>query len=1016
MKRLKIILLLTEFIKTPEILFLLLIVIIEVIHVQMLFGGAELLAGGDNYTYLQLGKNFLNPYVWDSSVPLGGINHSIANLLGLPLYSTMLSFLSPSILQRLLAFCLYFFKYVGFIKLATLFSKKFSVFALLPAVFLLVFNPFQSLDPFSLFPLMYGVYLPFSLYYFIKLFESEKINLVTISKLIVLSVVFSSLNSNLPLSVTIFIPQFLYLAVFMKQITRVKLTNLTIYYALLIISSLWWFFPLIQYYLGGASSVFSGNWYDFTDRGSLLLNLRFLGQWAWYNRHYLYPYYPFSGYYDEPLVVASTYLIVFSAFFVGVVKSRSKDRFVFFILILALASLFLVGGSRPPFGFIYAFLYKNVPMFKVFREPFTKFGELYAISISLLFYVFLLSIKERIKIKWQPLVFIFLLFLVILGAKPLLLGEHVWDKWNGSMRSLRVKVPEYWREFERYQALNLKDSRIVTIPKVYYGSAWSWPYGFSSADDVAVNFVSNGNSILRRPLDTGSISGDIVDNVYSIKDLSTSYLSLLGVDYVLRENDLDWRYSGELTLSPSENDAFVEGLEIEKVAEFGKFSSEYLKTVTNDEPDPKLRNILYEEFYDRPALELFKVSEEYKVPKFFVPQILVYTDASVKEFPHILEFSNYPRKLGVFLDSPEKKLSLEGLEFTDIYSFGKRQIARQTHYMVKSSKSGQYTIYVEEDKIKKIGYPEVTPGIEGVNVSPGLDTIEGWYNAGVVNLDENLSYDITLTFPEQENILGGTEPWIQANYEEGNDISALMESLFSVAGGYIYYKPVKGISPGPSYSLSFDYVAASGVFGVVIFGTSPYGVQVLLTEKLSGSGNYYNEFKSTKVAEEVYLFIYDYPLDSGLPSDVKIENFEIKNVIEPLLVFKSAGDDKRETLAGGQAPKVSFKKENPTKYTLEVTNAATPYNLIFNETFDENWKLYLKDGKNIAANRHNMINGYANSWFIKPEDTNNQEDYALVVEYAPQRIFYLLLIINLATFAGAVVFLLRNFFMLKWKS
>ena len=993
----KVKLLLTKFIKTPEVLFILLIAIIEFIHIQMLFGSAEFLAGGDNYLYLQLGKQIPNFYIWDLSIPLGGRSYAIANLF---------SFLLLPVPQRLLIFCLYFFKYISFIKLARLFSKKFSAFALLPAMFLFVFNAFESLNPFSLFPLMYGVYLPFSLYYFIKLFESKKINLLTISKLIVLSVVFSSLNSNLPLSVTIFIPQIIYILTFVKQINKINIANLVIYYGILLVSSLWWLFPLVQYYFGTSSGVLSTSWHDFTNQGSFFLNLRFLGQWAWYNRHYLYPYYPFSSYYDKPLVVVGTYLIIFLAFFTSVIKSRSKDKRVFFILILALVSLFLIGGSRPPFGFIYAFLYQNVPMFRVFREPFTKFGELYVLSISLLFYIFLLSIKERIKVKWQPLVFIFFLFLVILGAKPLLLGEHVWDKWNGSMRSFRIRVPEYWKEFEEYQKNNLKDARILAVPKVYYGSAWSWPYGFSSADDVAVNFVSNGNSILRRPLDTGSISGEVVDNIYNVKDLPMNYFSLLGVDYILRENDLDWRYSGELTLSPSKNDVFVESLKLKKVAEFGKFTSEYLKKVTNDESDPKLRNSLYEELYDRPALELFKVKDEYLVPKFFVPETLIYANAKVKEFPHILKFSNYPSKLGIFLSDSEKKLSLKGLEFTDIYSFGKRQVASQTRYLVKVPKSGQYNVYIEEGELERIGYPKIVPIIEGVDVISTSDFIASWYGAGVANFNENKSYEVTLKIPKQDNLFGSTEPWFQGKYEEGNDVSSLMKSLFNVAGGVMYYKEIKDIRSGVLYGLSFDYVVESGAFGVAVVGTSSYGAQVLLTKELSGSGNYYNEFKSTNVVEEVYLFIYDYPLESGLPSDVKIENFEVKNVIEPLLVFKSVGDDKQETLVDGQVPKISFNKVNPTKYTLEITNAVEPYNLIFNETFDKNWKLYFGGKKEIASDRHVMINGYANAWFIKPTDTDNQPDYTLIVEYTSQRLFYFLLVVCVILFIGASVFLL----------
>jgi len=987
--------------KTPEFSFLLLIAIIEFIHIQLLFGGAELLAGGDNYTYLQLGKKIFNFYIWDYSIPLGGRSYAIANLF---------SFLSFPISQKLLIFCLYFFKYIGFIKLTKLFSKKFTLFALLPAVLLFVFNAFQSLDPFTLFPLMYGVYLPFSLYYFIKLFERDNLDFLTISKLIILSIVFSSLNSNLPLAITIFIPQILYILIFIKQINKVKITNLIIYYGVLLISSLWWLFPLVQYYFGESSGVFSTSWLDFTNQGSLFLNLRFLGQWAWYVSHYLYPYYPFNVYYDKPLVAVFTYLIIFSAFLTGVFNRKLKNKNVLFIFVLALVSLFLIGGSRPPFGFVYAFLYKSIPMFRVFREPFTKFGELYVLSVSLLFYVFLVNTRKKVRGKWSNIILILFLFLTIVISKPVLLGEHVWDKWNGSMRSVRVKVPEYWKEFEKYQASNLKDFRILTIPKVYYGAAWSWPYGFSSADDVAVNFVSNGNSILRRPLDTGSTSGDIVDNVYSIKELSPAYLSLLGVDYVLRENDLDFRYSGELTLPPSENDVFVSELELEKVEEFGKFTQEYLKTVSNEEPKEEIRDLLYSELKDRPALELFKVKDEYIVPKFFIPEAVIYANADIQEFPHILKFSNYPNKLGIFFNNSSSKEVFKDFDFADIYSFGKRQISNKVSYLVTVPEKGKYAIYLEEGELAKIGYPKIIPGIEGVDIISASNSFFGWYNAGIANFDEDKSYEIYLKIPKQDNLFGSTEPWFQSKYEEGNDISSLVKSLFHVAGGVTYYKEIKEIVSGVTYSLSFDYASKSGAFGLAVVGSSSYGAQIFLTEELSGSGNYYNEFKSTNVVEDVYLFIYDYPLESGLLSDVNISNFEVTNVVKPLLIFKKLEENLKGSLSKEQTPKISFRKKNPTKYILDVVDASSPYNLIFNETFDTGWKLYLNGKEIVTPDRHIMVNGYANSWFIKPEDVNNQKNYSLVVEYAPQRTFYWLLSLGLIVFSGSIFFLLSSFY------
>jgi len=50
-------------------------------------------------------------------------------------------------------------------------------------------------------------------------------------------------------------------------------------------------------------------------------------------------------------------------------------------------------------------------------------------------------------------------------------------------------------------------------------------------------------------------------------------------------------------------------------------------------------------------------------------------------------------------------------------------------------------------------------------------------------------------------------------------------------------------------------------------------------------------------------------------------------------------------------------------------------------------KSFLK--KAIAEDNHFLVNGYANSWYIRPEDVGGKEEYTLLLEYLPQRSFYI---------------------------
>lgn len=135
-------------------------------------------------------------------------------------------------------------------------------------------------------------------------------------------------------------------------------------------------------------------------------------------------------------------------------------------------------------------------------------------------------------------------------------------------------------------------------------------------------------------------------------------------------------------------------------------------------------------------------------------------------------------------------------------------------------------------------------------------------------------------------------------------------------------------------------------------------------------------------------------------------------------------------------PKIQFEKINPTKYKIKVSGVQGPYMLVFSEAFYKNWKVFLSpmvslqentplrtyfDGdikenssknifldsktfetfgmKSVAdGNDHVLANGYANAWYITPEDVGNKGDYELVVEMVGQRVFYISLGISLLVF------------------
>ena len=60
----------------------------------------------------------------------------------------------------------------------------------------------------------------------------------------------------------------------------------------------------------------------------------------------------------------------------------------------------------------------------------------------------------------------------------------------------------------------------------------------------------------------------------------------------------------------------------------------------------------------------------------------------------------------------------------------------------------------------------------------------------------------------------------------------------------------------------------------------------------------------------------------------------------------------------------------------------------------------------IAEDRHYLVNGYANSWYITPADVDGQENYELIVEFWPQRLFYIGLGISGMTLISCLAYLI----------
>lgn len=149
---------------------------------------------------------------------------------------------------------------------------------------------------------------------------------------------------------------------------------------------------------------------------------------------------------------------------------------------------------------------------------------------------------------------------------------------------------------------------------------------------------------------------------------------------------------------------------------------------------------------------------------------------------------------------------------------------------------------------------------------------------------------------------------------------------------------------------------------------------------------------------------------SGTNGTVTVESVTLKRIIVPHIFFVTSKDQEDFAV---KRPTVSFIKENPTKYTVTVDNLKRPTSLVFSETFDKGWKIFGKDNIYLPETQHFFVNGYANSWLINPQSSNKNNSSQFIIEYVPQRSFYIGIIISIVSIFVCSIYGIYKFFRKK---
>lgn len=191
---------------------------------------------------------------------------------------------------------------------------------------------------------------------------------------------------------------------------------------------------------------------------------------------FFFDYPTFSSTYSSFIFQLISYLIpLFLIIGLIIIFIKKELNRLKFIVILFILGLVVSLGANPPFGFLFVLFFKQFPFLQSFRNPYEKFGLVYALTYSIIFAVGLVYLfAERIKIAMIKSIGLFFVPFLILGV-------YAYPMWNGQVVSFPnttpgIDVPKYYRDLNEWLNTESVDNQRVFMTPIWAveGTFYLW--------------------------------------------------------------------------------------------------------------------------------------------------------------------------------------------------------------------------------------------------------------------------------------------------------------------------------------------------------------------------------------------------------------------------------------------------------------------------------------------------------------------------------------------------------------
>lgn len=701
--------------------------------------------------------------------------------------------------------------------------------------------------------------------------------------------------------------------------------------------------------------------------------------------------------------------IAFSAFFFKFGHCKYRKEILFFGII-SLVGIFLTKQSDVPLSMAYQWLYEHFPGFNLFREAskfylVTAFGYAGLIGFSLLV---LKEQKEKILSKYLFFAFSSVIGIVaFMNLTPLITGEvqtmfvprHIPSDYE-VLKKFILSQSDYFRTFWVPESSRWGIYTNI-FPKVsgagIVGSKWK-------------NFFENKNQ------DEKLIQKNIM-NVFQSRfsndlfDISSIKYVIVPIQDIANDDDF-FIYYGEKE-NPNIREWYIAELDKIKWLEKIDIGTKELAVYENENYKPSI--FAFGSLTGWDSLE--SIEEKYTL----------ITDQLGKDF---------------YFTVKDSKISLDALtlvknlfENPDLGSASSMSgsIVEKVHD--RGDTKNELYVTAKGDVLSKNIFLNGSRVFNGeVSLVEGENMFE-YRNPNLIlrNAIKNPSFENGVWQKEVGDCNAFDKNAILAMHLNNEEKTEGDRSLQLEATQHIACTSQKvSVKGGASYMFSFDYQSPNARVATYYFGFDDKE-KTVLTENIDIKNPSWNTFsKVIRIPERATganLFVYAYSTDGKTNIVNRYDNFKLIElpdisdryywVSEPKNVLK-------------EPDSITFDLVNPTKKLVHIRGATTPFFLGMSESYHPQWQVQMNDDNvqglldawipfvrpnRIGDEFHYKLNDFLNGWHVDPEElckngnracvkhADGSYDMEMVIEFFPQRWFYIGLLVSGATLVGCVGYL-----------